>query len=81
MTKLNELLTDGSDWTDDGVVFFIDTEPIQDGFLPVYHLRSDRLNDHFYTTRQKEIDSLTGAGSDIWTCDGIVWYAYGPPPQ
>lgn len=77
--KRENLLADGTDWTDDGTVFFVATKPLEEDFVPVYDLWSDSLDDYFYTARQKEIDLLTGGGSDIWTVGGIVWYAYGPP--
>ena len=78
--KREKLLTNGTDWTDDGTVFFVATKPTEEDLVPVYDLWSDSLDDYFYTARQKEIGLLTtGGGSDIWTVGGIVWYAYGPP--
>lgn len=42
----------------------------------VYRFWSDRLSSHFYTISGAEKDRLIAAYPDVWTLEGVAWYAY-----
>ena len=67
-------------WTLDGIAFYAFSEGRQPAdSCPVYRFWSGVLNSHFYTTSEKERDNLISSFPDVWTFEGVAWYAY--PPQ
>jgi len=46
---------------------------------PMYRFWSGLLNAHFYTVSQNETDNLVRNFPDVWTPEGVAWYAF--PPQ
>jgi hypothetical protein len=44
--------------------------------LPVYRFWSGKLRYHLYTIDEGEKNELQTAHSDIWTFEGVAWYAY-----
>jgi hypothetical protein len=64
-------------WAYEGVVFWAYPEGAQpEGAKPVYRFWSDSLGGHFYTISESEKDKLINRFSDVWTYEGIAWYAY-----
>ncbi|HPC94980.1 MAG TPA: hypothetical protein PLU87_08565 [Sedimentisphaerales bacterium] len=43
---------------------------------PVYHFTSETLTPHFYTISKEERDRLIDEHPDIWTYEGVAFYAY-----
>lgn len=67
-------------WTLDGIAFYAFPEGRQPvGACPVYRFWSGVLNRHFYTASAKEKDNLVNNFPDIWTLEGVAWYAYMAP--
>jgi len=67
-------------WELEGVAFYAFPEGRQPAdSCPVYRLWSGALGRHFYTTSEQERDNLIGSLADVWTLEGVAWYAY--PPQ
>jgi hypothetical protein len=68
-------------WTYEGVAFYAYPEGSQiPGTSPVYRFWSDSLRCHFYTITEAEKDKLINNYSNIWTFEGIAWYAVPPSP-
>jgi hypothetical protein len=79
-TEKDELLREQADtWTYEGVAFYACPEDPQEDMIPVYHLRSESQDDHFYTASEREKDKVMKDPSQRWLYEGIAWYAYGPP--
>lgn len=65
-------------WTYEGVAFYAYPEDVAPtGTYPVYRFWSPLHSHHFYTMsevqKQALLDQYT---SDVWTYEGIAWYAY-----
>jgi len=64
-------------WTLEGVAFYVYPEGRQPvGTVPVYRFWSPTKSAHFYTTSEAERDGLQANYSNVWTYEGIAWYAY-----
>ncbi|MBP7051906.1 MAG: hypothetical protein KBE65_12905 [Phycisphaerae bacterium] len=63
-------------WAYEGPVFMAATTAFRSGLAPVYRFWSDKSQVHFYTIDEQEKDSLVAKSSDVWTYEGIVFYAY-----
>lgn len=64
-------------WTYEGVAFYAYTEGTQPtGTWAAYRFWSPRLKTHFFTMSQHERDKLLDFYPDVWTYEGICWYAY-----
>ena len=44
----------------------------------MYRFFTDRRGSHFYTANDTERDKLIDNFSNVWTFEGIAWYAYAP---
>jgi len=71
-------LTDryGDAWSDTGVVFYAfpeDSHPYT--ARPIYRFWSATMSDHLYTASEAERDMLTRDFPQVWTYEGIAWYA------
>jgi len=67
-------------WTLEGIAFHVFAEDGRPAdAAPVYRLWSASLSAHFYTADEQERDDLLANHSDLWTLEGVAWYAY--PPQ
>jgi hypothetical protein len=67
-------------WTLDGIAFYAFPEGRQPAdSRPVYRFWSGVLNSHLYTINEKEKDNLVSTFPDIWTLEGVAWYAYPSP--
>lgn len=71
----------GRVWTYEGVAYRAYTSPDVAGLLPVYRFWSDRLSAHFYTISEVEKDLVAGQYADVWTYEGIAFYAWPPGAQ
>lgn len=49
--------------------------------VPVYRFWSGVLSHHFYTTSEAERDMLAEKYRDVWTFEGIAYYAYTSPSE
>ena len=64
-------------WTYEEIAWYAfppDQQPA--GTLPVHRFWSDVLGSHFYTMNSAEKDKLLKEQPDVWTYEGIEWYAY-----
>jgi hypothetical protein len=79
-SEKNKLLTRFADsWIFEGVFFYAyDEDHRPADAVPVYRFWSDVLRDHFYTTSEPERDKVINMNPQIWTSEGIAWYAYKP---
>jgi hypothetical protein len=65
-----------STWTYEGVAFYAYPEGQQPAWtLPVYRFWSDSKSAHFYTMEEAEKNAVLNEYGDIWTYEGIAWYA------
>lgn len=76
-SEKNKLIDDHSDvWMYEGIAFFAFPNDYQPGGTsPVYRFWSDRLGYHFYTISESEKNKLINNYSDVWSYEGISWYA------
>jgi hypothetical protein len=73
----DKLIRDYSDvWTFEGVVFRAAKTPFSSGLAPVYRFWSDVTQSHLYTISETEKDKLLREFKDVWTFEGIAFYAY-----
>ena len=64
-------------WTYEGIAFYAYAAGEQPGnALPVYRFWSPVLNHHFYTISETEKQGLIANYSQVWTYEGIAWYAF-----
>jgi len=68
-------------WTFEGTVFYAWATPYDPNLVPVYRFWSDRSSSHFYTISEGEKNKLIAKYSDVWTYEGIAFYAYAPGRQ
>jgi predicted phosphodiesterase len=65
-----------STWTCEGPVFRAFRTRSDERLAPVHRFWSGLLNTHFYTVDEQEAYGLILNRSDVWTYEGIVFYAY-----
>ncbi len=74
----NKLLRDYSHmWKFEEVAFYAypsDRAPV--GSKPVYRFWSDSLGRHFYSTSESEKQKLVDKFAEVWTFEGVAWYAF-----
>ena len=76
-SERNKLIDEYSHvWTHEGPVFRAATTPYLEGLAPVYRFWSEKGGSHFYTISESEKDKLVNDFPEIWTFEGIVFYAY-----
>lgn len=64
-------------WAYEGPAFYAHAQGQQPaGTAPVYRFWSDAKNTHFYTISETEKNKVITQYSDIYTYEGIAWYAY-----
>jgi hypothetical protein len=71
----------GQEWVSEGIVFYV--YPVDEhppGTSPVHHFRDPVGPCDFFTISETEKDKLANDFPDIWTLQGIAWYAYPPQP-
>lgn len=63
-------------WTSDGIAFYAYPEDYRPARArPVYRFWSGTAQTHFYTMSESERDKLIHQGSQVWTYEGIAWFA------
>jgi hypothetical protein len=66
-------------WTFEGIAFYAFPPGQQpEGTHPVYRFWSDVLSHHFYTIDEAEKQLVIDTYPDVWTYEGVAWYAYAP---
>jgi hypothetical protein len=63
-------------WTFEGVGFYALSSASLAGALPVYRFWSPVLLSHFYTMSEGEKNKLIDQYSDVWTFEGIAFFAF-----
>jgi hypothetical protein len=63
-------------WIFEGIAYYAYARASEPGLVPVYRFWSPVLESHFYTSDQAEKDHLIDKYEDVWTFEGIVFYAY-----
>jgi hypothetical protein len=63
-------------WTYEGPAFRAAATALLPGMTPVYRLWSDKGLDHFYTADAAEKDTLLRDYPDVWTYEGVAFYAW-----
>lgn len=63
-------------WTYEGEVFHAYTTEYDDGLAPVHRFWSDITSSHFYTISEAEKDWLIANYLDVWTYEGVAFYAF-----
>ena len=66
----------GDVWTFEGIAYCGHVDDSDPDCEPVHRFWSDALDVHFYTIRQTEADKLQSQYSDVWSYEGIAFYAY-----
>ena len=64
-------------WDFEGIAWYAFPKGEQpDDAVPVYSFWADSLSDRFYTIDETEKNKLVKQFPDVWTYEGIAWYAY-----
>ncbi len=63
-------------WTFEGVAYRACAAWEDPDLVPVYRFWSVPLGSHFYTVDENEKDWLLGDYPDVWTFEGVAFYAY-----
>lgn len=63
-------------WTPEGIGWYALPGANNPSVLPVYRFWSPVLSSHFYTLRESERDKLLEQFPDVWTPEGIAFYAF-----
>jgi alpha-tubulin suppressor-like RCC1 family protein len=63
-------------WTFEGAAFRAGTTAVLQGMAPVYRLWSAQGLDHFYTAEAAEKDTLVRNYPDVWSYEGVAFYAW-----
>jgi predicted outer membrane repeat protein len=74
----NKLIEKFSDvWAFEGVAFFAYADGTQPSECqPVYRFWNNKSGTHFYTIKERERDKLINTLSNVYTYEGIAFYAY-----
>ena len=66
-----------STWEYEGVAFYAYPEGRQPaGAIPIYRFWSNTLGGHSYTTDEAEKDRRIKESPQVWSYEGVAWYAY-----
>ncbi len=60
----------------EGLEFYTGAGTNSKSARPVYHFTSQTLTPHFYTISKQERDRLIDEQPDVWTYEGVAFYAY-----
>ena len=64
----NNLMRSGT-WAYEGIAFYVQSRPVPGTTIP-------RPGEHFYTAYKSERDDLINFNGNIWTDEGVAFYAY-----
>ncbi len=78
VAERNKLIYEASaTWVYEGEAFWaFPPNNRMSGTIPVYRFWSDAIKRHFYTTNEEQKDKLIAENWDVWTYQGVAWYAY-----
>lgn len=65
----------GNMWRYEQVAFYAFDKPAA-GTVPVHRFWSEKYKAHFYTVSESEANTIKATWPDIWTPEGIAFYAY-----
>ncbi|MHC4520025.1 MAG: choice-of-anchor Q domain-containing protein, partial [Planctomycetota bacterium] len=68
-------------WQFEEIAYYAFYKNTADNLVPVYRFWSPTLNSHMWTTREAERAKLIEEYPDVWTYEGIAFYAYAPGKQ
>lgn len=68
-------------WTYEGIGFRALANDSDPDARPVHRFWSDSLGGHFYTIDEDEVDHVIVTWPDVWTYEGVAFYAYPPDIQ
>ncbi len=63
-------------WTYEGPAFLAFASRSDNRLAPVHRFWSGWLNTYFYTLDEHEAEGLLAISSDVWTYEGVAFYAY-----
>ena len=63
-------------WAFEGIAYFALGDGGSEGAAPVFRCWSPVLESHFYTINEAEKDMLVRDFPDVWTLEGVAFYAY-----
>jgi hypothetical protein len=63
-------------WTLEGIAYFTPGDNSNPDAVPVYRFWSPAFSSHFYTISEAEKDMLLRDFPNVWTLDGIAFYAF-----
>lgn len=63
-------------WQFEGIAYYAFYQNSEANLVPVYRFWSPVLNSHVWTTIESEKDKLLESAADIWTYEGVAFYAY-----
>jgi hypothetical protein len=73
----DKLLTKYADvWTFEGPAFYAWASAYEPNLAPVYRFWSSASGSHFFTIDPNEKNKLVTRYSDVWTYEGVAFYAY-----
>jgi hypothetical protein len=76
-TEKNKLISKYADvWIYEGVAYHALPSATELNSAPVYRFWSDILGGHFFTISEREKEKIINEYSDVWTFEGIAWYAF-----
>lgn len=76
-TERDKLIRNYSDvWRFEGVAFKAAKTPFSSALAPVHRFWSDATGSHFYTISETERDKLVKNFRNVWTYEGVAFYAY-----
>jgi hypothetical protein len=68
-------------WDCEGVSYYAFPDDSQPGLSPIYRFWSAANSTHFYTISEGEKNKLITRYSDVWTYEGVAFYAYAEGQQ
>ncbi len=73
----NKLIATYADvWTFEGPRFYAWSTQYDPDMVPVYRFWSETYASHFYTIKESEKNKLLNSFADVWTYEGVAFYAY-----
>ena len=69
-------------WQFEGIAYYAFYQNTEDNLVPVYRFWSPKSGSHVWTVSESEKDRLLAEPPDMWTYEGVAFYAYavGKPP-
>jgi len=68
-------------WAYEGIASYAFANSTESGVAPVYRFWSGTLSAHFYTMDEAERDKVINSYSQVWTYEGVAFYAYAEGQQ